>query len=80
MAQIAGLGIVLAHVLGVEEHGWQAQVAAVGAALAGALFLRWVEKKMPERQEAVVGVCFAVAACAAILLMSKDPQGGEHLK
>ena len=45
IAQIAGLGIVIAHVLGVEEHGWQAQVAAVTAALTGALFLRWVEKR-----------------------------------
>jgi zinc/manganese transport system permease protein len=80
IAQIAGLGIVIAHVLGVEEHGWQAQVAAVTAALTGALFLRWVEKRAPARQEAVIGVCFAVAACAAILLMSKDPHGGEHLK
>jgi zinc/manganese transport system permease protein len=80
IAQIAGLGIVLAHALGVEEHGWQAQLAAVVAALAGALFLHWVEKKMPDRQEAVIGVCFVAAACAAILLMSKDPQGGEHLR
>ena len=80
IAQIAGLGIVLAHALGVEEHGWPAQLAAVSAALAGAVFLRWVERRIPQRQEAVIGTCFAVAACAAILLMSKDPHGGEHLK
>ena len=80
IAQIAGLGIVAAHVLGVEDHGWRVQLAAVVAALAGASFLRWVEKKMPQRQEAVIGVTFAVAACAAIVLMSKDPHAGEHLK
>jgi len=44
------------------------------------LFLRWVEKKAPDRQEAIIGVCFVVAASVAILLMSKDPQGGEHLR
>ncbi len=75
IAQIAGLGIVLAHVLGAEEQGWQVQAAAVGAALAGALLLRWREKRLPERQEAVIGVTFAAAACAAILLISKDPHG-----
>jgi len=80
IAQIAGLGIVLANFMGAEEQGWQVQAAAVGAALAGALFLRWMEKRSPERQEAVIGVTFAVAACAAILLMSKDPHGAEHLK
>jgi zinc/manganese transport system permease protein len=80
IAQMAGLGIVIAHALGAGDEGWPVQAAAVAAALAGALFLRWVEKRMPGQQEAVIGVCFAVAACAAILLMSKDPQGGEHLR
>ncbi len=80
IAQIAGLGIVVAHVLGAEGHGWQVQAAAVSAALAGALFLRWLEKKNPQRQEAVIGVCFVVAASAAIVLLAKDPHAGEHLK
>lgn len=80
IAQIAGLGIVVANVVGVEMHGWQMQLAAVTAALGGALFLRWVERKVPDRQEAIIGVCFVVAASAAILLMSKDARGGEHLR
>ena len=80
IAQVAGLGIVVAHAVGVDEHGWHAQLAAIGAALAAALFLRWIERKMPDQQEAVIGVCFAAAACAAIVVMSKDPQGGEHLR
>lgn len=80
IAQIAGLGIIIAHTLGAENHGWQVQTAAVSAALAGALFLRWMEKKNPERQEAVIGVSFVVAACAAIVLLAKDPHAGEHLK
>jgi zinc/manganese transport system permease protein len=80
VAQMAGLGIVVAHALGADESGWEGQVAAVVAAVAGAMFLRWVEKRSPKRQEAVIGVSFVVAACAAILVMSKDPQAGEHLK
>ncbi len=81
IAQIAGLGIVAAHMfLDMEAHGWQAQAAAVAAALAGALLLHWREKRNPERQEAVIGVAFVAAACAAILIMAKDPHAGEHLK
>jgi zinc/manganese transport system permease protein len=80
IAQVAGLGVVSAHAMGADEHGWSTQIAAVAAALAAAFFLRWVERRMPDRQEAVIGICFAVAACAAILLMSKDPRGGEHLR
>ena len=80
IAQFAGLGIVVAHSMGVDEHGWQTQAAAIGAALLGALFLRWTERRMPQRQEALIGVAFAVAACAAILLLAKDPQGGEHMQ
>lgn len=80
IAQMAGLGIVLAHFFGMEESGLSMQVAAVTAALAGALFLRWQEQRNPDTQEAVIGVAFVVAACLAILLMSHDPQAGEHLK
>jgi zinc/manganese transport system permease protein len=79
IAQIAGLGIVMASTLGFEVNGWRTQVSAVLAALAGALCLRWMEKKNPAHLEAVIGVSFVAAACAAILLMSQDPHAGEHL-
>lgn len=37
IAQIAGVGVVLAANLGFETEGWAVQIAALGAALAGAL-------------------------------------------
>ncbi|SMB22604.1 ABC 3 transporter family protein [Sterolibacterium denitrificans] len=83
IAQFAGLGIVAVHAFAGEAEGddiWQAQAAAVGAALLGALLLRWTEKRAPQRQEALIGVSFVVAACAAILLLAKDPHGGEHMQ
>jgi zinc/manganese transport system permease protein len=80
VAQIAGLGVVLADWLGYEPHGAAVQVAALGAALAGALLLDWTEKRWPEVQEAVIGVSFIVAANAAILLLAANPRGAEHLK
>lgn len=80
VAQFAGFGIVAAHALGAESHGWQMQAAALSAALVGAFFLRWREKRNPEHQEAIIGVSFVAAACATILVLAKDPQAGEHMK
>lgn len=80
VAQFAGFGIVAAHALGAESHGWQMQAAALAAALAGAFFLRWRERRNPEHQEAIIGVSFVAAACATILVLAKDPQAGEHMK
>ncbi|HEX2797799.1 MAG TPA: metal ABC transporter permease, partial [Immundisolibacter sp.] len=71
---------VIASTLGFEVNGWRTQLSAVIAALAGALCLRWMEKKNPDHLEAVIGVSFVAAACAAILLMSHDPHAGEHLQ
>ena len=80
VAQIAGLGVVLADTLGYAPHGMGVQAAALGAALAGALALGWTERRWPEVQEAIIGVAFIVAANAAILLLAANPRGAEYLK
>ena len=80
VAQIAGLGVVAAGWLGFEPHGAVVQIAALSAAIAGALLLNWTEKHWPEVQEAVIGVSFVLAANAAILLLAANPRGAEHLK
>jgi zinc/manganese transport system permease protein len=80
IAQVAGLGVTAASTFGFEAEGWRVQVAAVAAALLGALLLTWTERKWPEVQEALIGVLFAVAACVELLLLANNPQGGEHLK
>jgi zinc/manganese transport system permease protein len=80
IAQIAGLGVIAADAVGLPEGGVAVQVAAVGAALLGALLLTWTERKAPEQQEALIGVMFILAACAGILLLAGNPHGGEHLK
>jgi zinc/manganese transport system permease protein len=79
IAQIAVLGVITAHTLGWETQGWQTQLAAASAALAGAAFLAWCEARWPEIQEALIGSSFVVAASLAVLLLSGDPHGGEHL-
>ena len=80
IAQIAGLGVILADALGWEPQGVAMQVAALSAALSVALFLTWTERRWPEVQEAIIGVTFVLASSAAILLLAGNPHGGEHLK
>jgi zinc/manganese transport system permease protein len=80
VAQIAGLGVIVADALGFEPHGLAVQAAALTAALAGALLLNWTDKHWPRVQEAVIGVTFIVAANVAILLLATSTHGAEHLK
>jgi zinc/manganese transport system permease protein len=80
IAQIAALGVIVAGVLDLGTQGIAAQAAAVLAALAGALFLTWTERRWPEVQEAIIGVLFVVTACLGLLLLANNPHGGEHLK
>jgi zinc/manganese transport system permease protein len=72
--------VVFAGWLGLEPSGAAAQVAALCAALAGALLLNWTERLWPEIQEAVIGVVFVAAANVSILLLAANPHGAEHLK
>ncbi|QNP39977.1 metal ABC transporter permease [Lysobacter solisilvae (ex Woo and Kim 2022)] len=80
IAQIAGLGVILAQYLGIDEHGLGVQVAAAAAALAGAGLLSWTDRRWPEYQEPLIGTLFALAATGGLLLLADNPQGGEHLK
>lgn len=80
IAQIAGCGVLLADRMGFEAEGIAVQVAALSAALAGALLLTWTEKIWPDVQEAVIGVTFVLGATGGILLLASNPHGSEHLQ
>ena len=80
IAQIAGLGVIAAHVMHLDSPGYTVQLMAYGTATLGALLLYWCERNWPEVQEAIIGTSFIVAACIGILLLSGNPQAGEHLK
>jgi zinc/manganese transport system permease protein len=80
VAQVAGVGVIVGHNLGLAIEGWGTQAAAVVAALLGSLLLTWTERKRPEVQEALIGVLFVLASTAQILLLANDPHGGEDLK
>jgi zinc/manganese transport system permease protein len=80
VAQIAGVGVIVADALGWEPQGLAVQVSALSAALAGALLLTWTEKRWPDLQEAIIGVVFVLASSIGLLLLAKNVHGGEHLK
>lgn len=80
IAQVAGLGVIAAYTLGWEAEGWGVQAAAVSAALLAAAVLHWTDRRWPDIQEAIIGASFILAATAGILLLARNPHGGEHLK
>ncbi len=81
IAQIAGLGVIVAHYFDLQEYGnWAIQLTAIISALLGAFILGFIEKKWGEYQEAVIGITFVLAATASILMLAGNPHGGEHLK
>lgn len=80
IAQVAALGVIAASTLGFDLAGWSTQIAAVVAALLGALLLTWTERTRPEVQEALIGILFVLASTLQILLLANDPHGGDRLK
>ena len=80
IAQVAGLGVIAADTMGWEAEGFMVQIAAVSAALVAAYVLHWTDKRWPDIQEALIGVCFVLAATSGILMLAENPHGGEHLK
>ncbi len=80
IAQIAGCGVLFANQLGFEAEGAVVQIAALAAALGGALLLTWTERVFADVQEAVIGVVFVLAATGGVLLLASNVHGGEHLR
>ena len=80
IAQIAALGVLLAHSWDWHENPLGEQLTAFGAALLGAFALYACERRWPQILEAIIGTSFVLAATAAILVLANNPHGGEHLK
>ncbi len=80
IAQIAGLGVIIAGLTGLEDNVIAVQGMAVSSALLGAALLAYTEHKRPKIQEASIGLVFVLASTLGILLLSSDVHAGEHLK
>src|SRR5438445_5286666 len=81
LAQVAALGITVAilygHPVQSEAAYWYALAFAGGGAVLFAL-ARPYEASM--RQEAVIGIVYAVSAALGVLALDRAPQGAEHIK
>jgi zinc/manganese transport system permease protein len=82
LAQIAALGTTVAFLAGNDLHStttyfWSPGFTFIGAAI---FALTRVHRETRIPQEAIIGIVYAVSAAAAILAMSKAPEGTEHLK
>jgi zinc/manganese transport system permease protein len=81
LAQIAALGTTIAVLYGIEPHGEAAYVVSLVFTFIGAAVFSTIRGRRAHiPQEAIIGICYAVASAAAILAMSKSTQQTEHLK
>jgi len=81
LAQMAALGVTIAflagHAIQSEAAYWYALTFTLGGA---ALFAASRTRRTPVPQEAIIGIVYAVSAAAAVLVIDRAPQGGEHIK
>jgi zinc/manganese transport system permease protein len=81
LTQVAALGISVAFLAGHPIQSEAAYWYALAFTVAGAaLFAASRAHRAPLPQEAVIGIVYAVSAAAAVLVVDRAPQGGEHIK
>src|SRR6476659_9480763 len=84
LAQIAALGATIAILLpisGGDPHGRAVYWISLAFTFLGAFVFSTIRSKRARiPQEAIIGICYAVASAAAILAMSKATSESEHLK
>jgi zinc/manganese transport system permease protein len=81
LAQIAALGATVAIVVGMDPHGRGSYWISLGFTFLGAAIFALARTRRGHiPQEAFIGIAYAVASAAAILLMSKATGETEQLK
>ena len=81
LAQIAALGASVAIIYGADPHTATTYWVSLGFTFLGAFIFANVRgKNWRIPQEAIIGICYAVASAATILAMSKATGETEHLK
>ena len=81
LAQMAAFGATVALLFGFGLHSTGSYFLSLTFALVGAFLFAVSRTKNPRvPHEAVIGIVYAVAGGAAILALSRAPEGGEELK
>jgi len=81
LAQIAALGSTVGFLFGFGLHSRPGYFISLAFTLLGAaIFAATKPKKAIVPHEAIIGITYAVAAAACIIILSWAPDGGEELK
>ena len=79
VAQTAGLGLIVASLLLEHPHWVFIQFFALSFSFLSSLFFYWIEKKIPQQQEAIIGSYFITIASLSLLLLANHPHGNEKI-
>jgi len=80
LAQIAALGQSVAFLLGAEPHDPATYYWSFGFTLLGAALFSFLwDREHSVLQEAFIGISFALATAATLLLLANAPHGAEHV-
>jgi zinc/manganese transport system permease protein len=81
LAQTAALGATAAFLVGFEPDSWMSYFLGLAATLAASLVLAATGRRARRvSQEAIIGVLYAVAAAASVLMLANAPHGAEQLR
>ena len=81
LAQIAALGGSVAFLLGADPHDPSMYFWSFGFTLFGAALFSFLwDRNHSVLQEAFIGISFALATAANLLLLSNAPHGAEHVR
>lgn len=81
LAQVAAMGGTVAFLLGYPLEGRGAYLFSLAFAFFGSVvFTLARSREEAVSQEAIIGIVYAFAAAATVLLVDKAPHGAEHIK
>jgi zinc/manganese transport system permease protein len=81
LAQVAAFGTTMGLLFDFDIHGPSGHLCGMAFTIVGAGIFTLSRSRSPVvPQEALIGIVYAVAAAAAILVLSRAPEGGEELK
>ena len=81
LAQMAVLGAAVASLWGWDPHDPGTYAFALGFTVLGAAaFSLTRSDRGPVPQEAIIGIVYAVAAAATVLILNNAPHGAEHIR
>ncbi|MDG2302623.1 MAG: metal ABC transporter permease, partial [Gammaproteobacteria bacterium] len=79
IAQIAGLGVIVAEIIFDDPSALIVQAIALSLAVIAGVFFHKMETVARDNLEAIIGVSFVLAASTVLLVLAGSTHGGEDL-